>query len=108
MGGVKTIPLEIMATHVAIVGKTGSGKTYTAKGLVERLLEANRRVIVLDPTGAWWGLRSKADGAPGFPIPVLGGEHGDVPLAEGDAALTAHEDERARDAFERAAGPTRQ
>ena len=48
MGGVKTIPLEIMATHVAIVGKTGSGKTYTAKGLVERLLEANRRVIVLD------------------------------------------------------------
>lgn len=82
----KPIPLDIMATHVAIVGKTGSGKTYTAKGLVERLLEANRRVIVLDPTGAWWGLRSKADGGPGFAIPVLGGEHGDVPLAEGDAA----------------------
>jgi hypothetical protein len=83
------VPLEIMSTHLAIVGRTGSGKTYAAKGLVERLLEANRRVIVLDPTGAWWGLRSMADDTPGFPIAVIGGEHGDVPLAEGDAGKVA-------------------
>lgn len=81
----KPIPLDIMATHVAIVGKTGAGKTFTAKGLVERLLDAGRRVIVLDPTGAWWGLRSSADGTSGYPIAIIGGEHGDVPLAEGDA-----------------------
>lgn len=28
------IPLEIADQHIAITGKTGAGKTFTAKGLV--------------------------------------------------------------------------
>ncbi|MCW5777337.1 MAG: DUF853 family protein [Phycisphaeraceae bacterium] len=77
----------VLTQHLAIVGKTGSGKTYTAKGLVEGLLEAGRRVCVLDPTGAWWGLRSSADGRkPGHPVTVFGGEHADVPIMEHGAA----------------------
>lgn len=77
------IPFEAFEQHSAIVGRTGSGKTYRAKTYVERLLEAQRRVCVVDPTGAWWGLRSSADGkSPGFPVVVFGGEHGDVPITE--------------------------
>ena len=44
------------------LGTAGSGKTYAAKGFVERLLEAGARVAVVDPLGVWWGLRANADG----------------------------------------------
>lgn len=83
------IPEAALSQHIAIVGKVGSGKTYTAKGLVETMLDAKRRVCVLDPTGAWYGLRSSADGKkPGYPIAVFGGTHGDVPItAQSGAAL---------------------
>lgn len=69
--------------HTAILGKTGSGKTFAAKGLVEHLLHDGRQVCVVDPTSAWWGLRLGADGKPagGHKIILLGGEHGDIPLA---------------------------
>lgn len=85
-----SFPPELLAQHIAIVGKTGSGKTYTAKGLVETLLADQRRVCVLDPTGVWWGLRSSADGqAPGFPVAVFGGAHADVPIAENSGEALA-------------------
>lgn len=73
-----------LLTHpTAIVGTTGAGKTFAAKGAVEQLLELQRRVVIIDPTGAWWGLRSGADGDPdsGFPVTIFGGDHADVPLA---------------------------
>jgi uncharacterized protein len=84
------LPTESLSRHIAILGKTGSGKTYAAKGLVERLLNHGRRLCVIDPTGAWWGLRSSADGTgPGFPVIVLGGRHGDAPLPAGSGAACA-------------------
>ncbi len=83
-----SIPMGALEQHVAIVGRTGSGKSYAARGAVEALLEAGRQVVVLDPTGVWWGLRAGADGGPGFPVPVIGGDRADVPLpAEAGAAL---------------------
>ena len=83
------VPDAALQQHIAILGKTGSGKTYAAKGIVEGLLAAARRVVIVDPTGAWWGLRSSRDGKkPGFKILVLGGDHGDLPLpALGGAAV---------------------
>lgn len=81
------IPDEILQQHWAVLGTTGCGKTYTIKRPVERLLAAGRRVCVLDPTGAWWGLKSNAAGTgPGFPVVVFGGRHADVPLNGNDAA----------------------
>lgn len=72
---------ELTDTQTAILGATGAGKTVTAKGHVEALLDAGRHVCVLDPTGAWYGLRSAADGhGPGFDIPIFGGRHGDVEI----------------------------
>lgn len=85
-----SLPEKALEQHIAAVGKTGSGKTYMAKGIVEIMLDQGRRVCVLDPTGAWWGLRSSADGTrPGFPVVVFGGEHADVPITERSAAALA-------------------
>ena len=84
------IPEAALQQHIAVLGKTGSGKTFAAKAsIVEPLLERGRRVGIVDPTDAWWGLRSSRDGkGPGFPVLVLGGDHGDLPLpANGGAAV---------------------
>ncbi len=57
------LPAEALAQHIGILGKTGSGKTTTAKGLAEGLLSSGKRLCALgDPTGVWWGLRLMADG----------------------------------------------
>jgi hypothetical protein len=80
---------EALDDRIAIVGTAGSGKTYAAKGFVERLLASGARVAIVDPLGVWWGLRACADGAaPGYPVVVFGGRHADVPItAEMAAAL---------------------
>jgi hypothetical protein len=82
------IPDAALSQHIAILGKTGSGKTYAAKGVVERILSEGGRVCVIDPTGAWHGLRSSATGkSAGFPVVIFGGAHADLPLggAHGEA-----------------------
>lgn len=71
------IPDAALETDIAILGKKGRGKSYTARGIVERLLASGRRVIVLDPLSTWWGLKA---GKGSFPVPVIGGPHADVPL----------------------------
>lgn len=83
-----TIPAKALEQHIAILGKTGSGKTYAAKGVVERILTDGGRVCIIDPTGAWHGLRSSATGkSAGFPVVIFGGSHADLPLggAHGEA-----------------------
>lgn len=78
-----SLPPEAYHNHWAFLGKTGSGKTYAAKSVVERLLAEGRRVCIVDPTSAWWGLKSSADGKKaGFPVVIFGGEHADVPITE--------------------------
>lgn len=85
--------LDVVAErHLMVLGKTGSGKTYAAKGIVERLIRRRQRVCIVDPTGVWWGLKASADGGPSeLPVAVLGGDHGDLALDEamGEAAATA-------------------
>lgn len=78
----KTIPIEVLAQHTAILGKTGSGKTSTAKLAVEQVAGEDFRVCVLDTVKSdWWGITSSADGKrPGLPFKILGGPRGHVPL----------------------------
>lgn len=77
------IPEDALDSDIAILAKKGAGKTYTAKGIVERLLDDGARVLVLDPLSTWWGLKSSADGeSAGYPIAVFGGPHGDMELTE--------------------------
>jgi len=56
------LPLSALDDRLAIVGTSGSGKTYAAKGLAERLMAGGGRVCIVDPLGVWWGLRLAADG----------------------------------------------
>jgi len=78
------VPLEVLEGDIAILGKKGRGKTYTAKGIVERLLDSKRRVVVLDPLSTWWGLKTTANGkSDAYPVAVFGGPHGDIPINDG-------------------------
>lgn len=83
----QTIPDAALEADIATIAQKGAGKTYTNRGLVERLLDQNRRVVVMDPLSSWWGLKARADGSPGYPVAVVGGPHADVPLdpAQGEA-----------------------
>ena len=69
----------------AILAKKGSGKTYLGMVLAEEFLASpglGVPVVIVDPTGVWYGLRSMADGSPSsLPILTLGGEYGDLPLS---------------------------
>lgn len=69
-----TLPLELVTQTVAILAKRGKGKTTLANVFAEELLENGQQVVIIDPTGASWGLRSTKDGKKeGFPIVVFGG-----------------------------------
>lgn len=84
------LPLHITTDSLALLGKRGSGKSFTASVLVEEMLKAKLQVVVLDPMHAWWGLRSSADGrGEGFPVAILGGPRGDVPLEPTGGTLVA-------------------
>lgn len=76
------IPDSALTAHTAILGKTGSGKTTTAKVIIEHVVEEGARVCILDPIKSdWWGLTSSASGKrAGLPFQILGGPHGHVPL----------------------------
>jgi hypothetical protein len=76
------LPLDAVTERLGWLGQSGSGKTYGAMRLAELMLEAGAQIVALDPVGVWKGLRTSADGkAPGFPVVVIGGEAGDVPIA---------------------------
>jgi hypothetical protein len=82
-----SLPEEAVTEAFAILAKRGVGKTYTGSVMVEEMLKARLQVAVVDPLGVWWGLRSSSDGKQaGFPILILGGQHGDVPLDAGEAS----------------------
>lgn len=85
------IPAAALDQHLAIVGKTGAGKTNTAKLAVEQVVPEGSRVCVLDPIKSdWWGVTSSADGKrPGLPFHILGGPHAHVPLHAGAGAAIA-------------------
>jgi DNA-binding XRE family transcriptional regulator len=79
------------AGDICIIGRKGTGKTYAAKGLVERLIRRGRRVVIVDPMGIWWGLRVAADGgAGGLPVVVVGGREADIPVADPTEAVGVH------------------
>lgn len=85
-----SLPLDFVAMTAAILARKGSGKTYTSAVVTEEMLEAGQQVVVLDPVGVWWGLKSSADGQhAGYPIAIFGGEHGDIPLLSSSGELIA-------------------
>lgn len=86
------LPLDAVTQKFAILGRTGSGKSYCATKLCEEMLDAGAQVIALDPVGVWYGLRvpPEARKTALFDIPIFGGLHGDVPLEPGGGELIAN------------------
>lgn len=79
-----------MTRSLAILAIRGAGKTYTGSVIAEEVLTAGVQLVVLDPLGAWWGLRSAASGnGPGYSVVIFGGEHGDIPLDARAGAVLA-------------------
>ena len=75
------LPADAVTQTIALLARRGAGKTYAASTIAEEMLENDQCIVVLDPIGVWWGLRSSSSGrAEGYPILVLGGEHADIPL----------------------------
>ena len=87
----RALPVDLATQVTLVAGKRGSGKTNTAKRIVEQVIRAGVPVAILDPADVWWGLRSSrcgtADG--GLPIHVFGGRHGDLPLESTSGKLLA-------------------
>jgi hypothetical protein len=85
------IPDAVLEQHLAILGKTGRGKTNTAKVCVEQVYEQDSRVCILDTIKSdWWGLTSSADGRrAGLPFHILGGPHAHFPLSSNSGKAIA-------------------
>lgn len=85
-----SLPLDIVTQTIAILAKRRGGKSYTMRKIVEQLLTCNQQVVMVDPKGDQWGIRSSADGKKaGYPIVILGGEHGDAPLEVNSGEIVA-------------------
>ena len=68
-------PEAVLNQHLFAGGKTGAGKSYMLRILIEWLLYKKRRVCILDPKGDHYGIISSTDGkGPGYPV-VLFGDH---------------------------------
>jgi len=81
------IPENILKQHVAVLGKTGAGKSSALRHIVEHLLEQGKRVCIVDPKGDWYGLKLSADGkGPGHKVIMFGDfkdqRASDVPINE--------------------------
>jgi hypothetical protein len=78
------LPVDTVTQAVAILAKRRMGKSYLARKLAEGFHAAGQQLVIIDPKGDWWGIRSSADGkSDGLPILIIGGEHGDIPLDAG-------------------------
>lgn len=78
-----TLPLDFVTWTMADLGIKGSGKSHVAQVAAEELLDHGQQIVAIDPTDAWYGLRSSADGkSAGYPVVIFGGEHGQLPLED--------------------------
>lgn len=67
----------------AILARRRAGKSYLAMVLAEEMMKHQSQipVVIIDPTGGWYGLLADPDGsASGFKIVVLGGRYADIPI----------------------------
>lgn len=84
-----SLPPDAVTQTFGVLAVRGAGKSNTAAVMAEEMFRAGLPFAVVDPVGAWWGLRSSRDGGPGISVPIFGGRHGDVPLEKAGGTLIA-------------------
>lgn len=85
-----SLPANTSTQSITILAKRRVGKSYLMRRIWEQLLKNKQHVAVVDPKGDQWGIRSSANGKhPGFPVLILGGGHGDLPLEKSSGELVA-------------------
>lgn len=89
--GSLTLDERTVTSTNGILAVKGSGKSYFAMDIAEEMLRCGLPFAVVEPTGAWWGLRCGADGDPagGYPILIVGGSHADVEVHALDGGAVA-------------------
>lgn len=80
IGNSKVPIIDYAVGAAAILGIRDSGKTVTAKGIVEQLLDHNIPVIIFDAVGKWRWLKNAAPGGKSYKVVVTGGRAPDLPL----------------------------
>jgi Predicted ATPase len=85
--------LDSATMTCAILAKKSSGKTYLGMVLAEEFVACSGLqvpVVILDPTGVWYGLRANSDGTPSsFSLLTLGGPHADLTIGPKQGAQAA-------------------
>ncbi len=74
-----SIPLDAWATtgeRDAILASSGMGKSYLTGVLIEETLETGGLVCIIDPEGEHFTLAAR------YPMMIIGGEHGSLPMEE--------------------------
>jgi hypothetical protein len=56
---VRLTPERLFGRHCAVLGATGGGKSWTMGRIVERCSEFNAKIVLLDATGEYHGLRDR-------------------------------------------------
>jgi uncharacterized protein DUF87 len=56
---VRVTPEKLFGRHCAVLGATGSGKSWTISRIVERVSRFQAKVILLDPTGEYHGVSDR-------------------------------------------------
>lgn len=83
-----SVPLEDYAIQGnSVLGIKESGKSYSATYAAERLMDAGIPITGIDPIGIWHNLRIPGKGK-SYPVVVVGGKHGDLPLTPASAEAT--------------------
>jgi hypothetical protein len=78
-----SLPIDLVTQTVAVLARKGKGKSYLAAVIAEELMNNEQVPVIIDPTGAHWGIKASADGkGEGFHVVIFGGKHADLPLDE--------------------------
>lgn len=85
-----SLPASSITQTFGVLAVRGAGKSNLAAVMAEQMHDAGLPFIVIDPVGAWYGLRSSGDGkSPGLSIPIFGGRRGDIPIERTSGAELA-------------------
>ncbi|MEB3287814.1 MAG: DUF87 domain-containing protein [Vampirovibrionales bacterium] len=74
-----SVPMSLYAQtgeRDAILASSGMGKSYLTGVIIEQTLENNGIVLIIDPEGEHFTLAER------YPMMIVGGEHGNLPLDE--------------------------